>query len=257
MTQGLTRFQNSGDFHFVTFSCYGRQPYLGSSEARSLFERSLETMRLRYSFYVFGYVVMPEHVHLLISEPPNTLLSKAIQALKLSVAVQRKERPFWQARYYDFNVFTQHKQVEKLKYMHRNPVTRKLVAKPEDWPWSSFRHYSTGELGTVEVESWWTSTRRESASAETHISPLRCGTRFVRSTNPNLAYNYPPIVHNESEAAFRSPGFLMPIRSNHAPPDPTHPQKQQELRLADPQKTASKNAPKWRKNGTKCTWFYP
>ena len=81
-------------------------------------------MRRRYSFYVFGYVIMPEHVHLLLSEPEKGVLSKAIQALKLSVAVQSKERPFWQARYYDFNVFTQRKHVEKLKYMHRNPVTR-------------------------------------------------------------------------------------------------------------------------------------
>jgi putative transposase len=116
--------QNSVEFHFITFSCYQRQPYLGNPEARTLFERSLETMRRRYSFYVFGYVIMPEHVHLLLSEPEKGVLSKAIQALKLSVALQSKERPFWQARYYDFNVFTQRKHVEKLKYMHRNPVTR-------------------------------------------------------------------------------------------------------------------------------------
>ena len=124
MTQSLVRFQNSGEFHFITFSCYQRQPYPGNPEARTLFERSLETMRRRYSSYVFGYVIMPEHVHLLLSEPEKGVLSKAIQALKLSVAVQSKERPFWQARYYDFNVFPQRKHVEKLKYMHRNPVTR-------------------------------------------------------------------------------------------------------------------------------------
>jgi putative transposase len=182
MAQGLTRYQSSGDFHFVTFSCYHRQPHLGSPEARSLFERSLETTRRRYNLYVFGYVVMPEHVHLLVSEPEKTLLSKAIQALKLSVAVQRSKRPFWQARYYDFNVFTQRKQIEKLKYMHRNPVTRGLVAKPQDWAWSSFRHYSTGETGVVELESWWTATRRESVSTETHISKARCGAPAPVST---------------------------------------------------------------------------
>jgi putative transposase len=175
MTQALVRYQNSGDFHFITFSCHQRQPYLGTPEARTLFERSLETMRRRYNFYLFGYVLMPEHVHLLASEPENGALSKAIQALKLSVAVQSKERPFWQARYYDFNVFTQRKHIEKLKYMHRNPVARALVARPEDWAWSSFRHYRTGETGTVEIESWWTSTRRESGLSETHISEARCG----------------------------------------------------------------------------------
>ena len=112
MTQGLIRYQNSGDFHFVTFSCYRRQQYLGIPSVRSLFERSLETMRKRYNFFVFGYVVMPEHVHLLVSEPEKAVLSKAIQALKLSVAVQRPERPFWQSRYYDFNVHTNRKHAE-------------------------------------------------------------------------------------------------------------------------------------------------
>jgi putative transposase len=95
---------------------------------------------------------MPEHVHLLVSEPQKTSLSKAIQALKLSVAVQRNERPFWQARYYDFNVFTDRKRVEKLKYMHRNPVVRGLVTEPEQWVWSNFRYYSAGEIGTVSIE---------------------------------------------------------------------------------------------------------
>jgi putative transposase len=153
MTKGLVRYQQAGDLHFVTFSCSGRRPFLATPSARNIFEQSLETMRIRYRFVILGYVVMPEHVHLLVSEPESMALSKAIQALKLSVAVQQKERPFWQARYYDFNVFTDRKRVEKLKYMHRNPVARGLVAKPDAWPWSSFRHYSVGEIGTVRIES--------------------------------------------------------------------------------------------------------
>ncbi len=68
---------------------------------------------------------------------------------------------FWQARYYDFNVWTEKKWIEKLCYLHRNPVTRGLVDKPEDWQWSSFRHYLTGEEGVVEIESEWTARRRE------------------------------------------------------------------------------------------------
>ncbi|MBB5064651.1 REP element-mobilizing transposase RayT [Granulicella mallensis] len=52
---------------------------------------------------------MPEHVHLLIREPKRAILAKALQALKISVSVQQRERPFWQARYYDFNVYTDHK----------------------------------------------------------------------------------------------------------------------------------------------------
>jgi putative transposase len=160
MTRGLVRYQQCGCFHFITFSCYRRLPYLNTASARELFERSLEAMRRRYKFVVAGYVVMPEHVHLLVGEPQETLLSKAIQALKLSVSVQSRRRPFWQARYYDFNVHNEEKRIEKLRYMHRNPVKRELAAKPEDWPWSSFRHYATGMAGTVEIESQWTAFQR-------------------------------------------------------------------------------------------------
>lgn len=72
-------------------------------------------MRRRYVFFVFGYVVMPEHVHLLISEPRRGILDGAIQALKTSVAKQSRRRPFWLARYYDFNVHTKAKRIEKLR----------------------------------------------------------------------------------------------------------------------------------------------
>ena len=180
MTQGLVRYQQSGGFHFITFSCYHRLPYLRTGAARDLFERSLEAMRIRYGFVVCGYVVMPEHVHLLVSEPKSAILSKAIQALKLSVSVQMKERPFWLARYYDFNVHNGEKRVEKLQYMHRNPVKRGLVEKPDMWAWSSFRHYSTGFAGVVEIESEWTAARRE-AALKSHVSEARHGAPGVLS----------------------------------------------------------------------------
>ena len=169
MTRGLVRKQQRGDLHFVTFSCYQRRAYLASGKSRSLFEDALERMRVRYGFYVVGYVVMPEHVHLLVSEPSTDLLADALKALKLSVALRRPERPFWSARYYDFNVYTEKKRIEKLKYIHRNPVTRGLVGAAEDWAWSSFLHYADGIVGTVEIESEWTATRRDRAAAETHV----------------------------------------------------------------------------------------
>jgi putative transposase len=109
---------------------------------------------------VAGYVVMPEHVHLLVNEPRRALWSKAIQALKLSVTMRRRDRPFWQAHYYDFNVSSQAKFVEKLRYIHRNPVKRGLVTGSEDWNWSSYRHYQTGMRGAVEIESEWTARER-------------------------------------------------------------------------------------------------
>jgi putative transposase len=164
MPSGLHRFQKAGQLHFITFSCYRRKKKLGSAGARALFERSLEQARRAYGFGVIGYVVMPEHVHLLVGEPETAPLSKALQALKQSVARRlalRDAEPFWQARYYDFNVWSNRKRIEKLRYMHRNPVARGLVAKPEDWAWSSYRHYATGIEGAVEIESEWTAARRE------------------------------------------------------------------------------------------------
>jgi putative transposase len=109
---------------------------------------------------------MPEHIHMLVNEPEQGSLSRVMQSLKQSVArtlALRAADPFWQARYYDFNVWSEHKFVEKLRYIHRNPVTRGLVARPEDWIWSSFRHYANGEVGRVEIESQWTARRREQA----------------------------------------------------------------------------------------------
>jgi putative transposase len=159
----LVRYQQCGCFHFVTFSCYRRQPLLDTAAAYGVFERELEAVRARHGFVVAGYVLMPEHVHLLVGEPHRSSLSIALQVLKQQSSrklKQRGELQFWQRRYYDFNVWSEEKRVEKLRYMHRNPVKRGLVEKPEQWQWSSFRHYATGELGAVEIESEWTARRR-------------------------------------------------------------------------------------------------
>jgi REP element-mobilizing transposase RayT len=94
-----------------------------------------------------------------------------IQALKLGVvrrllSASRKKRDtpklfddslakkFWQRRFYDFNAWSAHKRVEKLKYMHRNPVKRGLVESPDLWRWSSFRAYACEESGIVRVNDW-------------------------------------------------------------------------------------------------------
>jgi putative transposase len=163
MPKGLVRYQQCGCFHFLTFSCYRRRPLLNNDTARGVFERELESVRQRYGFVVAGYVVMPEHVHLLVGEPIRSSLSVALQVLKQQTSRKLKGRgevQFWQRRYYDFNVHNEEKRVEKLRYMHRNPVKRGLVEKPEQWPWSSFRHYLTGEVGAVEIESQWTAFRQ-------------------------------------------------------------------------------------------------
>ena len=154
------RYQQTGEFHFLTFSSFRRQPYLSTVATMELFEDALERVRLRSLFAVAGYVVMPEHVHLLVNEPGRGLLSRAIQALKLSVSMRSRVRPFWQAHYYDFNV-SSHREVCGEAALHPSQSgERGLVAKPEDWLWSSYRHYQTGMRGTVEIESEWTARER-------------------------------------------------------------------------------------------------
>jgi putative transposase len=167
MPSGLKRYQTSGHWHFITFTCYHRFPYLNDDNSRTVFEETLETLRQRHGFYVFGYVLMPEHVHLLLSEPKLHLLSDTLRALKTQTSRQLKgdRKQFWQSRYFDRNIITQDEFVEKLQYIHRNPVEEGLVEKPEAWPWSSYRHWLTGEPGRIEIESHWTWRKREKASA--------------------------------------------------------------------------------------------
>ena len=94
---------------------------------------------------------MPEHVHLLLSEPPTHPLSTVLDALKRSVSKQRPETPFWLPRYHDFNVFSPAKRREKLRYLHRNPVTRGLASTPIEYPWSSFQTYATRTQATAKI----------------------------------------------------------------------------------------------------------
>jgi putative transposase len=102
MPLGLKRYQHEGDDHFITFSCYRREPYFTTTASKDTFLDSLELTRKRYNFEVLGYVVMPEQVHLLLSEPLDheVPLSKALQSLKLSVSKRLTPKPFRQTRYY-------------------------------------------------------------------------------------------------------------------------------------------------------------
>jgi putative transposase len=91
MTKGLVRYQHCGVFHFLTFSCYRRQALLGDERAYRIFAQELEAVRVRYGFVVVGYVLMPEHVHLLVGEPRQSSLAVALQVLKQSTS--RKLKP--------------------------------------------------------------------------------------------------------------------------------------------------------------------
>ena len=125
---------------------------------------------------------MPEHVPLLISEPQRETLAGAIKSLKQGAArrLLADAAHFWQKRYYDRNVRNYHEFVEKLRYIHRNPVKSGLCERAEDWDWSSFRHYASGLEGRVEIESEWTARRREMAAGR------RCPARELASPGDRL-----------------------------------------------------------------------
>jgi putative transposase len=93
MRNPLRRHYGRGDLHFITFSCYRRQPYLGAARARGRFVKILDEVRSRYQFQLLGYVVMPEHVHLVISEPRKGTPSKVLQVLKQRVSRALRRRP--------------------------------------------------------------------------------------------------------------------------------------------------------------------
>jgi putative transposase len=163
MPLGLERRHNLGHLHFITFSCHHRLPYLDTPKTQEILEQVIERTRRSHDFLLYAYVLMPEHIHLLLSEPKEHSLSSTIRVIKgeSSKLLKGKRNHFWQPRYYDFNVFTTRKFKEKIQYIHRNPVTRGLVLKPEDYRSSSFNHYATGEPSPIEIESEWTSRRRE------------------------------------------------------------------------------------------------
>jgi REP-associated tyrosine transposase len=164
MRNPLQRRYGDGDLHFVTFSCFGRRRLLGTPDARNCFVHVLAQIRSRHTFSLIGYVVMPEHVHLLFTEPNRGDPSRTLQVLKQRASRNllpkhrdgdaRAEQHFWQRRFYDFNVWSGKKITEKLNYMHLNPVTRGLVVHPRDWPWSSWSHYAKGETGLISIDRW-------------------------------------------------------------------------------------------------------
>jgi len=162
MPSGLKRFQRSESLHFITFSCFHRLALLEAPGARETVEAVLEQTRARHQARMYAYVLMPEHIHLLINEPPRILLAQFLKALKQTTSRKLRggREQFWQHRYFDSNVYSDKARSEVIRYIHRNPVKRGLVEKPEDWAWSSFRHYATGVKGTVEIESQWTAQRR-------------------------------------------------------------------------------------------------
>jgi putative transposase len=160
-------YDREGHAHFVTFSCYRRRRLLDHDRARRIVLGVLGSQLAKQSGRCVGFVVMPDHVHAIVRLPADDSLGHFMKQWKQRSSVQIKRHvrdhlpsyasaidltePIWQARYYDFNLFTDRKIEEKLLYMHRNPVRAGLVTSPCDWPWSSARYYERGQSVGVPV----------------------------------------------------------------------------------------------------------
>jgi len=124
---------------------------LSDNHAKELFIYHLNQARQKHDFKIYGYVIMPEHVHLVIYPPENMKLGLVIREIKSKMAREyffEKEmgfpnsKPvFWMKRCYDHNCRTNETVIEKINYCHKNPVIRGLVKSPGEWIWSSYNYY--------------------------------------------------------------------------------------------------------------------
>ena len=163
-----------GHAHELTFSCYRRLPLLSKDRSRHWFIEALGRARQRRQFELWAYVIMPEHVHVLLYPKASQYdMAAILKSIKQPVARRairylrqnaqdfldqlrvtragRGEWRFWQeGGGYDRNIFEENVAWTCVDYMHHNPVRRGLVEHPLDWPWSSARWYA--ELANVKLE---------------------------------------------------------------------------------------------------------
>ena len=188
MPSRLRRYDEHGHTHFLTISCYRRLRFFGQDSVKQVFIDGMERTRQKLAVRWVAYVIMPEHVHLLLYPLPTGTadpvpIATVLQHLKQHVGRHGKEalravwtkhgslgtgpldawatgegpKPFWKTRAFDFNVTTERAFRTKLDYIHKNPITRGLVERAEDWPWSSFRFYEYNDASLIKMDwdgSW-------------------------------------------------------------------------------------------------------
>ena len=163
-------YDEQGHAHFITFSCFKRRRLLDHDHAKGTVVSNLRHQLPKHDSRCLGFVVMPDHVHALLWFPRRGVLSDFVKWWKQRSSFEIKQffrgamplytgafdlkEPVWQPRYYDFNVFSDKKLVEKLEYMHSNPVRAGLVHVPSDWLYSSARFYEMGESVGVPITVW-------------------------------------------------------------------------------------------------------
>jgi REP element-mobilizing transposase RayT len=151
----LRRIENHDRFFFVTTNVAKNLRPFNSLE-RDQILAVLSDQHHRGEFFLFGYVVMPTHVHLLL-HPHNKNLIQIMRNLKSRTGFAISQArlapgPIWQERYFDTIVRHVQNFWQKLEYIHRNPVEAGLAKEPEEWLWSSARHYTRKETIPVAVD---------------------------------------------------------------------------------------------------------
>jgi REP-associated tyrosine transposase len=159
----LRHYDNLETARFITFCCYHRYKLLVDDTIIRIVIDCLKATLEKYNIKIFGYVIMPEHLHLVLQPPSNIKLgivigyfksisaykalaqmreNKDVRLSKLKVKLEGKTRTvFWQRRCYDHNCRTLETTLEKINYCHKNPVVRELVNSMDEWKWSSYNWY--------------------------------------------------------------------------------------------------------------------
>ena len=177
----LRHFYDLNHLHYVTTSTYRRARLFDSERFKQKFIATLAEVRGELGFRIVGYVLMPEHIHLLLRPSDSANPSQIMQQLEERTAKfilknlrQNIQYPWcqrmlarvtlppsvhghahfrvWQRRFYDMNIWSPKKRDEKLTYMHNNPVKRGLVKQPGDWPWSSWRFYFLNDASLLKMD---------------------------------------------------------------------------------------------------------
>jgi putative transposase len=145
----LRHYDHLGSARFVTFTCHRRQPFLALPSARDIVLEHLERLRGLSKVKIFGYVIMPEHVHFVLLPPNDQQLGRLLGLFKSESAKRIKrllsissDESIWQNRGYDHNCRSLDATIRVIEYCHNNPVRRGLCEAPADWKWSSARWYA-------------------------------------------------------------------------------------------------------------------
>jgi putative transposase len=147
----LKHLDDDHSVRYITFSCFHRQQYLNNDIAKKLLIEQIDISRINNNFKLLGYVLMPEHVHLVIFPETGTKIGTLLGSIKkrmskryfqiIDINTASKRYVFWEKRCYDHNCRSTETVREKIKYCHNNPVKRGLVDNPGDWRWSSHNWY--------------------------------------------------------------------------------------------------------------------